>query len=61
MNFKQFHSSSNDHPKMIFIRGRWVGGRGFRLMSKIGRGAISLQKLERLLSEARRPKPLTDA
>lgn len=54
MNFKQFRSPSNDHPRMVRIRGRLVGGRGFRLMSKIGRGAISLSRLERLLDDARR-------
>ncbi len=54
MNFKQFRSTSNGHPKMR--NGR--GGRGFRLMSKIGRGAIELSRLNRLLAEAKRPKPL---
>lgn len=61
MNFKQFRSTSNDHPKMAYMRGRLVGGRGFRLMSKIGRGAISLSRLEYLLALARRPKPRATA
>lgn len=54
MNMKQFRSPSNDHGKMVLINGRMVGGRGFRLMSKIGRGAIDLDRLERLLAESKR-------
>ncbi|SLM46780.1 protein of unknown function [Nitrospira japonica] len=57
MNFRQFRSPSNDHGRMVKINGRMVGGRGFRLQSKIGRGAVELGRLERLLIEARRPKP----
>lgn len=57
MNMKQFRSPSNDHGRMVRINGRLVGGRGFRLMSKIGSGAIELKRLERLLDEARRPNP----
>lgn len=53
MNMKQFRSPSNDHPRMVRIRGRLVGGRGFRLQSKLG-PAISLGRLEHLLAQAKR-------
>lgn len=56
MNFKQFRSPSNDHPRMVRIRGRLVGGRGFRLQAKLG-PAISLGRLEHLLTQAKRTNP----
>lgn len=47
MNFKQFRQPANGHSRTAI-----VGGRGFRLMSKIGQNAISLSRLEQLLVEA---------
>lgn len=55
MNMKQFRSPSNDHPRMVRIRGRLVGGRGLRLQSKLG-PAISLVRLEQLLARDTRPR-----
>jgi len=56
MNFKQFRQPANGHNRTARVNGRIVGGRGFRLMSKIGQNAISLDRLERLLNEARTPQ-----
>jgi hypothetical protein len=42
------------------VNGRIVGGRGLRLMSKIGQQAISLNRLEQLLAEAQRSAGLSD-
>ena len=53
MNFKQFRQPANGHSRTARVNGRIVGGRGLRLMSKIGQQAISLDRLERLLSGAR--------
>lgn len=53
MNFKQFRQPANGHNRTARIKGRIVGGRGLRLMSKIGQQAISLDRLERLLARAR--------
>ena len=39
MNFKQFRQPANGHSRTALAGGRIVGGRGFRLMSKIGQGA----------------------
>jgi hypothetical protein len=57
MNFKQFRRPANGHSRTAIAGGRVVGGRGFRLMSKIGQNAISVNRLERLLAEAKRPRP----
>lgn len=54
MNMKQFRKPANMHSRTAIAGGRIVGGRGFRLMSKIGRNSISLARLEQLLTEARR-------
>ena len=54
MNFKQFRQPANGHSRTARVGGRIVGGRGFRLMSKIGQGAIDLHRLERLLAAAAR-------
>lgn len=54
MNFKQFRRPANGHSRTAIASGRVVGGRGFRLMSKIGQNAISLSRLERLLAEHKR-------
>jgi len=43
MNFKQFRQPANGHSRTAKVGGRIVSGRGFRLMSKIGQGAIGLQ------------------
>ncbi len=56
MNFKQLRQPANGHNRTARVNGRIVGGRGFRLMSKIGQNAISLDRLERLLNEARTPQ-----
>jgi len=56
MNFKQFRQPANGHSRSAKVGGRIVGGRGFRLMSKLGQG-IQLDRLERLLAEAKQPKP----
>jgi hypothetical protein len=53
MNTKQFRQPANGHSRTAFVNGRIVGGRGFRLMSKIGQNAISLDRLERLLADAK--------
>jgi hypothetical protein len=57
MNVKQFRKPANGHSRTAkvggrIVGGRIVGGRGFRLMSKIGQNAISLSRLEQLLTEA---------
>jgi hypothetical protein len=52
MNFKQFRRPANGHSRTAIAGGRVVGGRGFRLLSKIGQQAISLNRLEQLLAEA---------
>ncbi len=52
MNFKQFRQPANGHARTARINGRIVGGRGLRLMSKIGQQAISLGRLEQLLTQA---------
>lgn len=52
MNFKQFRQPTNGHSRTTRVGGHIVGGRGFRLMSKIGQNAISLHRLEQLLAEA---------
>ena len=57
MNFKQFRQPANGHSRTARVNGRIVGGRGLRLMSKIGQQAISLHRLEHLLDQARRPGP----
>jgi hypothetical protein len=51
MNFKQFRKPMNGHSRTAIVNGRVVGGRGFRLMSKLGQ-TISVQRLERLLADA---------
>jgi hypothetical protein len=56
MNMKQFRRPANGHSRTAMVGGRIVGGRGFRLQSKLG-SAIGLNRLERLLAEARRVKP----
>lgn len=53
MNFKQFRKPANGHNRTARINGRIVGGRGLRLMSKIGQQAISLNRLEDLLAQAK--------
>jgi hypothetical protein len=53
MNFKQFRRPANGHSRTAIMGGRVVGGRGFRLMSKIGQNAISLNRLEQLLAQAK--------
>jgi hypothetical protein len=53
MNTKQFRKPANGHSRTALVNGRVVGGRGFRLMSKIGQKAISLNRLERLLAQAK--------
>jgi hypothetical protein len=53
MNFKQFRRPANGHSRTAIAGGRLVGGRGFRLMSKIGQNAISLNRLEQLLARAK--------
>jgi hypothetical protein len=56
MNFKQFRQPTNGHNRTARVNGRIVGGRGFRLMSKIGQQAISLNRLEHLLADAKRTR-----
>lgn len=56
MNFKQFRQPANGHNRTARVNGRVVGGRGFRLMSKIGQNAISLNRLEQLLAEAKQKR-----
>jgi hypothetical protein len=53
MNFKQFRRPANGHSRTAIAGGRLIGGRGFRLMSKIGQNAISLNRLEQLLAHAK--------
>ena len=53
MTFKQFRRPANGHSRTALAGGRIVGGRGFRLLSKIGRDAIRLHRLERLLAHAK--------
>lgn len=52
MNVKQFRKPANGHSRTAMVNGWIVGGRGFRLMSKIGQGAIGSHRLEQLLAEA---------
>ena len=60
MNMKQFRKPANGHSRTAIAGGRMVGGRGFRLMSKIGKNAISLDRLERLLATAKRNRTHDD-
>jgi len=53
MNMKQFRKPANMHSRTAIAGGRVVGGRGFRLLSKIGQNAISLNRLEQLLAHAK--------
>jgi hypothetical protein len=53
MNMKQFRQPANGHHRTARVNGRVVGGRGFRFLSKIGQHAISLERLERLLAQAK--------
>ncbi len=53
MNTKQFRQPANGHSRTAIVNGRIVGGRGFRLMSKIGQNAISLNRLEQLLAQSK--------
>lgn len=53
MNIKQFRKPANGHSRTAIVNGRIVGGRGFRLMSKLPK-AISLDRLEHLLAIAKR-------
>lgn len=53
MNTKQFRQPANGHSRTARVGGRIVGGRGFRLMSKIGQQAIRLDRLEQLLAHAK--------
>ncbi|HSF67702.1 MAG TPA: hypothetical protein VLA67_09785 [Nitrospiraceae bacterium] len=53
MNMKQFRQPANGHSRTAIVKGRVVGGRGLRLMSKIGQQAISLDRLEQLLAQAK--------
>ena len=53
MNMKQFRKPANMHSRTAIVGGRLVGGRGFRLMAKIGQHAISLDRLEQLLAHAK--------
>jgi len=59
MNTKQFRKPANGHARTALVSGRIVGGRGFRLMSKIGQQAISLHRLEQLLAHAKPHGPAT--
>jgi hypothetical protein len=61
MNFKQFRQPANGHSRTAKVGGRIVGGRGFRLMSKIGQQAISLNRLEQLLAQAKQHGPARGA
>ena len=54
MNFKQFRQPANGHSRTARVGGRVVGGRGFRLQSKLGR-SIDLHRLESLLAQAQKP------
>jgi hypothetical protein len=57
MNMKQFRKPANMHSRTALVNGRIVGGRGFRLLSKIGQQAISLNRLEQLLAHAKQKGP----
>jgi hypothetical protein len=57
MTFKQFRRPANGHSRTAIAGGRVIGGRGFRLMSKIGQDAISLHRLEQLLAHAKQKGP----
>jgi len=57
MNTKQFRKPANGHSRTAIVNRRVVGGRGFRLMSKIGQHAISLNRLEQLLAHAKQKGP----
>jgi hypothetical protein len=57
MNMKQFRKPANMHSRTAIAGGRIVGGRGFRLLSKIGQQAISLTRLEQLLARAKQKGP----
>ncbi len=52
MNMKQFRKPANGHSRTAIAGGRIVGGRGFRLQSKLGK-AIPLHRLEVLLKADR--------
>jgi hypothetical protein len=52
MNMKQFRKPANMHSRTAIAGGRIVGGRGFRLMSKLGK-SISVSRLESLLAADR--------
>lgn len=47
---------ANGHSRTAIKNGRIVGGRGLRLMSKIGQQAISLGRLEILLKQDQQRK-----
>ena len=53
MNTKQFRKPANGHSRTAIVNGRMVGCRGSRLMSKIGQHAISLNRLEQLVAQAK--------
>lgn len=55
MNMKQFRQPANGHSRVAMVGGQIRGGRGLRLQSKLGK-AISLDRLESLLAQARRPR-----
>jgi hypothetical protein len=57
VNTKQFRKLANGHARTAIVNGRVVGSRGFRLMSKIGQQAISLNRLEQLLAHAKKKGP----
>ena len=57
MNTKQFRKPANGHSRTAIVNRRVVGGRGFRLISKIGQHAISLNRLEQLLAHAKQKGP----
>jgi hypothetical protein len=59
MNTKQFRKPANGHSRTALVNGRVVGGRGFRLLSKIGQQAIRLHRLEQLLAQAKSHGPAT--
>ena len=50
MNMKQFRRPANGHARTAMVGGRMVGGRGFRLQSKMGY-TIALDRLEHLLAQ----------
>ncbi len=54
MNTKQFRQPANGHSRTARVGGQIRGGRGLRLQSKLGR-SISLDRLEALLAQARKP------